>query len=332
MLVNAFTKITEMSLMTSVAVIIVLLLRIWLKRAPKVFSYALWGIVLFRLLCPVAVQSDFSFFGMVDVPYRASSILTAPAEYLPSNTPQEQYPALVPANNITAEIGKTPLPQSEEAANADKKAALLNIAAYIWLGGVLIMAAYAAFAYRRLRRRLITASLLKDNIYLADEIISPFVLGLGRPKIYLPSSLGEQEQAYIIMHEKYHIKRRDHLWKALAFAALCLHWFNPLGWVAFIQAGKDMETSCDEAVIKQMGIGIMADYAASLLSLATGRKIVAGMPLAFGEGDTKERIRNLAKWRRPTFWVIAAAVIIGLNVGASKRKFGSRVKLNAFFG
>ena len=152
---------------------------------------------------------------------------------------------------------------------------------------MLVMVLYAMVSYIRLRRKLITASLLRDNIYLADEIAFPFVMGLLRPKIYLPSSMAEQEQPYILMHEQHHIRRRDPVIKALAFLALCIHWFNPLVWVAFIMAGKDMEMSCDEAVVRKMGTGILADYTASLLSLATGKHIIAGMPLAFGEGDTK---------------------------------------------
>jgi hypothetical protein len=169
---------------------------------------------------------------------------------------------------------------------------------------------YAAVSYIRLRRKLITASPLRDNIYLADEITSPFVMGLFRPKIYLPSSMEEQEQSYILMHEQHHIRRFDHIIKALAFVALSIHWFNPLVWIAFIMAGKDMEMSCDEAVIRKMGDGILANYAASLLNLATGRRVMAGVPPAFGEGDTKGRIRNLANRKKPALWVIAVAVIV----------------------
>lgn len=130
-------------------------------------------------------------------------------------------------------------------------------------------------------------------------------MGLVRPKIYLPSDMEEREQAYIIRHEQHHIRRGDHIIKALAFLALSIHWFNPLVWVAFIYSNKDMEMSCDEAVVKKMGDGILADYTASLLSLATGKHIIAGMPLAFGEGDTKGRIRNLAK--------LAQACVLGCD-------------------
>ena len=185
----------------------------------------------------------------------------------------------------------------------------MAIGTYVWMGGVLVMSISGFVTYLRLRRKLVTASRLRDNIYLADEIDSPFVMGLIRPKIYLPSAMEEREQSYIILHEQHHIRRLDHIVKTLAFAALCVHWFNPLVWAAFILSGKDMEMSCDEAVVRKMGAQIRADYAASLLSLATGKRIIAGMPLAFGEGNTKSRIKNLANWRKPVFWVVFVAVI-----------------------
>ena len=184
----------------------------------------------------------------------------------------------------------------------------------IWLAGMALLLAYSLVSLLRLRRRLVGAVRLRDNIYLADHIPSPFVMGLIRPKIYLPSDLRETERGYILRHEQYHIRRRDHLVKFLSFLALCIHWFNPLVWAAFVLSGKDMEMSCDEAVVKALGEEIRADYSASLLSLATGRRIVAGMPLAFGEGDTGSRIRNLLSWKRPRPWVMAvcAVVCVGL--------------------
>ena len=193
----------------------------------------------------------------------------------------------------------------------------MTVATYVWIAGVLVMAAYSVVSYRRLRQKLLTASPLRENIYLADEITSPFVMGLVRPNIYLPSDMEEREQAYIIRHEQHHIRRGDHIVKALAFLALSIHWFNPLVWVAFIYSNKDMEMSCDEAVVKKMGADILADYTASLLSLATGKHIIAGMPLAFGEGDTKGRIRNLANWRKPAFWIVLVAVVACVALAVS---------------
>ena len=200
---------------------------------------------------------------------------------------------------------------------------------------MIVVAIYGIVTYLRLRRRLITASPLRDNIYLADDIDSPFVMGLIRPKIYLPSAMEEREQSYILLHEQHHIRRLDHVVKALAFVALCIHWFNPLVWVAFILSGKDMEMSCDEAVVKKLGTQIRADYTASLLSLATGKRIIAGMPLAFGEGNTKGRIKNLANWKKPAFWVVLVAVIvcimlaIGLLTNPKQDSFKLRIVVPA---
>lgn len=302
-------KLLNMSLTASVAIVFVLLLRLLLKNTPKVFSYALWGIVLFRLICPVSVESGISLFGLLDIPAAESGALTSRIEYVPNDILHMEYlddKRPVPGND---DAGNHTLSQGGGQPGADSLETLTAAAACIWLAGISAMGIYAAVSCIQLRRKLITASPLRDNIYLADDITSPFVMGLFRPKIYLPSSIKEQEQPYILMHEQHHIRRFDHIIKALAFAALCIHWFNPLVWIAFIMACRDMEMSCDEAVVRKMGAGVLADYTASLLSLATGKHIVAGIPLTFGEGDTKGRIRNLANWRKPAFWVILAAVL-----------------------
>lgn len=302
-------KILNMSLTASVAIVFVLLLRLLLKKAPKVISYALWAVVLIRLLCPVSIESGLSLFGLFDTPTVDMTENSSAVEYIPSNIVHTEFPEVVlPVPGVGEAITEV-LPQGEEQLRADPLEGPIFIATYVWWGGILVMAIYGIVTYLRLRRKLITASPLRDNIYLADDIDSPFVMGLFRPKIYLPSAMEEREQSYILLHEQHHIRRLDHVVKAVAFVALCIHWFNPLVWVAFILSGKDMEMSCDEAVVRKLGTQIRADYTASLLSLATGKRIIAGMPLAFGEGNTKGRIRNLANWKKPAFWVVLVAVI-----------------------
>lgn len=304
-----FPKILNMSLTASVAIVFVMLLRLLLKKAPKVISYALWGVVLFRLLCPVSFESGISLFGLFETPTVGATDRTSMVEYIPSNIVHTEYPEVVlPIPGIGDTITEA-LPKGEEQLRADPLEGPIFIATYVWWGGILVMAIYGIVTWLQLRRRLVTASPLRENIYLADDIDSPFVMGLIRPKIYLPSEMEQREQSYIILHEQYHIRRLDHIVKALAFVALCIHWFNPLVWVAFILSGKDMEMSCDEAVVQKLGTEIRADYTASLLSLATGKRIIAGMPLAFGEGNTKGRIKNLANWKKPTFWVVLISVI-----------------------
>ena len=186
---------------------------------------------------------------------------------------------------------------------------------YVWAAGMAVMLLFSAFSYRRINKQIEIAVPILDNIWIADDIKSPFVIGFVRPRIYLPGNLGEKEQEYIILHEQHHIRRFDHIFKALAFLALTIHWFNPLVWLAFGLACKDMEMSCDEAVIRKLGGKFRADYSASLLSLATGRRIIAGSLLAFGEGDTKGRIRNLAKWKKPAVWVLILAMVVCLILG-----------------
>ncbi len=302
-------QLLNMSLTASVVIVFVLLLRLMLKRTPKVISYALWGIVLIRLLCPVSIESNFSLFGLMDAPVEEQGELTSSIEYVPNNIVHTEYPTVVLPVPGVSDVINDALPKGDEQLRADPLEGPIFLATYVWMAGVLAMAVYAAVSYQRLRRNLLTAIHLRDNIWSADGITSPFVMGLFRPKIYLPNSMEQRELSYIILHEQYHIRRFDHIIKAVSFVALCIHWFNPLVWVAFIMAGKDMEMSCDEAVVKKMGEGVLADYTASLLSLATGKHIIAGMPLAFGEGDTKGRIRNLANWKKPAFWVILMAVI-----------------------
>ena len=315
-----FSKILNMSLTASAVILFVILARLALKKAPKVFSYALWLAVLFRLLCPFSVTSAFSLLGLFDPPVRKMTPVTSTVEYIPSaavpaDNPQTTSPAPAPSQPI-----RPAAPQGEASVNTDADGSFELLAAAftgIWAAGVLIMLLYSVLSFVRLRRRLIGATPLRGNIYLADHISTPFVMGLFCPKIYLPSALPESEYRYVILHEKYHIHRLDHVVRVLAYAALCLHWFNPLVCLAFFLSGKDMEMSCDEAVLKRLGEGVRADYSESLLRLATGRRIPAGMPLAFGEGDTRSRIKNLLSWKKPKLWISLAAAAACIAVIAA---------------
>ena len=303
-------RLLNMSLTASVAIGLVILLRFALKKAPKVFSYALWGVVLFRLLCPISIGSTFSVFNLIDTPAEDYGYVSSVIEYVPADIVHTENPSVVLPVPGVSEVINDALPQGEEQLRADPLEGRTFVATVIWMMGVLAMGIYSIISYLKLRFKLRVAIPLRENIFIADDIKSPFVVGLIRPRIYLPCNLSEKEQEYIILHEKHHIKRLDHVVKALAFIALAIHWFNPLVWVAFILAGKDMEMSCDEAVIQKVGSDVRADYSASLLTLATGRRIIAGTPLAFGEGDTNGRIHNLSKWKKPAAWIIILSVIL----------------------
>ena len=312
MLDTVFMQILDMTKVASIVIAIVLLARLLLKKAPKIFSYALWAVVLFRLLCPVSIEAPVSVVPKMGP--IAESYTLADTSISFEGASQAAQRAVGDALNggLGVQHIYTTTPDdhgSVEVVSSNWWEVWVLFGQYAWVAGIAGMAIYSTVAYFLLRRKLIGSVLLRDNIYLADGIGSPFVMGFIRPKIYLPSALSEQEQRYIILHEQHHICRGDHIIKALAFIALCIHWFNPLVWVAFVLSSKDMEMSCDEAVVKKLGEGIRADYSASLLSLATGRRIIAGTPLAFGEGDTKSRIKNMLSWKKPKTWIVLVALL-----------------------
>ena len=304
----------NMTLTGSFIILFVLLARFLLRKAPKVYSYALWAVVLFRLLCPVSFSSPVSLLGALDAPAATQSHTV---EYISPTIVHDPYPSIdIPVVAVDETINAA-LPQGQEQLVADPLEAPVSLATLLWVWGMAAMGLYSILSLLFLKRRLVGAAPLGENVYLVDHIQSPFVLGLFRPKIYLPSTLSEREQGYILLHERHHIRRADHIWKLLGFLALCLHWFNPLAWVSFVLGVKDMEMSCDEAVLKTVDADIRADYSASLLSLATGRPVIAGTPLAFGEGDTKSRVKNALKWREAPVWVralgaVACGVVIAL--------------------
>ena len=304
MIVDFLPELLRINLVTSIVILIILGARLILKRAPKVFSYALWAIVLIRLLIPVSIQSPISV--VPNTPAASGAVINSALPEIEFETLSDLEQNYYESQNTSSEDVQVYVSRTME------PIVYLSLA---WLVGVAVMVLYSGISYLKIRRMVRIAVPLRENIWIADDIKSPFVIGFIKPKIYLPNNLGEQEQEYIILHEQYHIRRLDHVIKALAFLALTIHWFNPLVWIAFVLACKDMEMSCDEAVIRKLGENVRADYSASLLTLATGHRIIAGTPLAFGEGDTKGRIKNLAKWKKPAIWVLVLTLIICLILG-----------------
>ena len=304
----AFAKILNMSLTGSIVIAVVLLTRLFLKRAPKIYSYALWAVVLFRLLCPLSITAGLSV--LKPIPVDTTPGISAVSYQPAAQAVRESIPAPIRQQFVPAQ-------PAEQLEQPETKLPPMQAAAYIWLAGASVMAVYSIAQYFALRRRLAEAVPVKENVYLADRISTPFVMGVIRPRVYLPSGTPREAETYILAHEEHHIRRGDPVWKLLGYAALCLHWFNPLVWLAFCLAGKDMEMSCDEAVIKRLGEHIRADYSQALLRLATHKRIVSGMPLAFGEGDTKGRVRNMAKWKKPKVWVSALCAALCLVILAA---------------
>ena len=314
MLDNIFSAVLSMSAKASIVVLAVLLLRLTIRKAPKIFSYALWLVVLFRLLCPVSFRSSVGLFpGLAAVP-AAQSTVTADT---PDNT-------LVPAVSPEKEPGDVALmvpvtPPEGAGLLSETTLSFWDTALlwgkYLWLAGALILLCKNLLALYKLRRALAVSLPAEENVFLADQIDSPFVLGLFRPKIYLPSSLREEEQEFILRHERCHIRRGDHAVKVLFFLALCLHWFNPLIWLAFSLFSRDMEMSCDEAVMKQMEGDIRTSYSEAILRFASGKHSPAAAPLAFAEGDAKSRIKNVLSYRKPAFWLVAVSAMLLVAAG-----------------
>lgn len=315
MLDRLFMQILDMSRIASIVILAVILARLFLKKTPKVISYALWAVVLFRLLCPLSIKAPVSIVPDMTPTAQNYSLADEPISLAGAGFAASR--AAGDALNGGLGIQYIPTTETDEDGSvryvtSDWWDVWILFGQYVWAAGIAAMLLHSMISYGKIRRKLKIIVPLRDNVYIADDIQSPFVIGFLRPRIYLPCGLGEKEQAYIILHEQHHVKRFDHIYKLLAFLALCIHWFNPLIWLAFVLAGKDMEMSCDEAVVREMGDGIRAEYSASILALATGRRIIAGTPLAFGEGNAKERIQNLERWKQPVLWVVIAAAAASL--------------------
>ena len=298
-LIDHFPDLMDINLTATIVIAFVICVRQFLKKAPKIFSYAIWGIVLLRLLVPVSIESPMSF-----VPERTEfSSMVEVNKVLPEiqfETPQDRADNEWYRENTAP---GEPLVQTYRSLDAE------TYLTFGWLMGIAAMLIYSLISYGKLKRKVRVVIPLEKGIYIADDIDTPFVMGFFRPQIYLPGTLDQTEQKHIIAHEKHHIHRGDHIFKALGFLALTIHWFNPFVWAAFILSGRDMEMSCDEAVIRKLGEDVRAEYSASLLNLATGRRMFSGTPLAFDEGDPTERVRNLARWKKPAVWIILISLI-----------------------
>ena len=299
-LIGHFPDLLSLNVTASIVILFVICVRQFLKGVPKIFSYALWGIVLLRLLVPFSIESPVSF-----VPARTEfSSIVEVNEILPEiqfETPSDRADNEWRVENTPSE---EVLVQTYHTADAE------TYLTFAWIAGIAGMLIYSAVSYIKLRRRVQIAIPLCKGIYLCGEINSPFVMGIFRPVVYLPDTLDDFEREYIIAHERHHIRRGDHIFKMLGFLALTIHWFNPFVWLAFMLASRDMEMSCDEAVIRKLGEEVRADYSTTLLNLASGHRLFTGTPLAFGEDDPAGRVRNLAKWKKPAIWVIVICILV----------------------
>ena len=313
-----FMNIFNMSLTATYCIAAVIVLRFMLKRQPKIFSYLLWSVVLFRLLCPFSVPSKYSFLRMdtdmvsqekIAEKRGAAGTMWHGKTYLQADNMQETE------GDETDYVltASTPVDTAwqDEATRLQR---IFAVSGWIWLAGAAILIAYSIGSAQRFGLFLHKSEPVGDDLYENEGISTPFVFGIFNPRIYLPAHLQPEERRYVLEHERVHVARKDYLIKVLAWGVVCLHWFNPFVWLAFILMERDMEMSCDEAVLRKLGTDVREEYSRALLSLSCAKATIGGCPIAFGEGEVKGRIRNILTYRKRTFAAVALVVVLLLVV------------------
>lgn len=310
-----FLKILNMSISASWLILAVLIARLALKKAPKWIRVLLWGIVAVRLICPFSIESPISL-----IPESAGHgefVSEWADDYIGEvsiiHDHSKYYDAAVAVGREPVYDGNgyyvvTRYDQLGEPPTIENT--VLPVLTAIWVIGVVLLFFYTIASYLRLRQRVSTAILLQGKIYQSENVNSPFVLGVIRPKIYLPFDMDEQDIEHVIAHEQAHIHRKDHWWKPLGFLLLTIYWFHPLIWLSYVLLCRDIELACDEKVIKRLSNELRADYMQALVSCSVNRRIIAACPLAFGEVSVKERVKAVMNYRKPSFWIVVLAVMI----------------------
>ena len=299
-----FLKLLNLSISASWLVLAVLALRLVSKRSPKWMNVLLWGIVALRLMLPFSIESALSLIPS------AETVSPAVVQFDPAPTITSGVSVIDNAVNpaLSEHFAAAPT------ASVNPLYVWTEIAGWVWLIGLGAMLLYALVSYLRLRRRVSVSLCVRENIYLCDAISSPFILGVVKPRIYLPSGLDEVQRQNVLSHERAHLARRDHWWKPLGFALLAVYWFNPVLWLAYTLLCRDIELACDERVIRTMDESAVKTYSTVLLACSMPRKAVITCPLAFGEVGVKERVRNALHYKKPAFWVVAASVAVCIVV------------------
>ncbi len=331
MVIDIFDKVFKMSISATIVICIILIIRYFLKSSPKIYSYLLWGVVLVRLLAPNSIESDFGILPngdrfvekniisddyTVEVNETGIGINVSENNATSESQKQEEIENSNPLNTAASSNINSNIPVTEEDTKSSVSDSTFSfdtstkVLSVFWVIGVIFLLAKSFIELEGLKKTLCKAELYKENIYFSDNISTAFVLGIIKPKIYVPKGLNESAIEYIVKHEKIHIKRKDPLFRFFGFLALCIHWFNPIVWFAFSKSGEDMEMSCDERVIKDLGYSIKKDYTSSLLALATTGSKIKAVPLAFAEQDTKTRVQNVLNYKKPKFWIVAGSISV----------------------
>ena len=294
-----FLKIVNMSISASWLVLVVLILRFVLKKAPKWVNILLWGIVAIRLICPFSFESALSLIPSAE---------TFPEKVISGPSFDVQTGITPVDNRINDYLGDRYFEGVTVPANNGNN--IMTILTIVWTIGILLLVAYTVISYWRLRRKVDTAVRYKDNIFQSENVKSPFVLGIIKPRIYLPFNMNGQDLEHVVAHEQAHIHRKDHWWKPFGFLLLTIHWFNPLVWLAYVLLCRDIELACDERGIKELGNEQRADYTQALVACSVNRRMIAACPLAFGEVGVKDRVKSVMNYKKPAFWGVVLAVIV----------------------
>ncbi len=294
---EVFLKVVNMSISASWLVLVVIALRFLLRRSPKWINVLLWGIVAVRLICPFTIESALSLIPSTE---------TISPKIMMDWTPEIDTGFTVLNEAVNPVITETFAP--EPVASANPLQILIPVAAVIWLAGIAALLLYTLVSYFLLKRKVATAVLLRYDVFQSEYVTTPFVLGIIKPKIYLPYTMSDSDIIYVISHEKAHIRRHDHWWKPLGFLLLTVYWFNPAMWAAYKLLCKDIELACDENVIRNMSRDQRADYAQALLSCSVKPHLVSACPIAFGEVGVKTRIKSVMNYRKPGFWLVLVAL------------------------
>ena len=294
-----FLKIVNMSISASWLVLVVLIPRFVLKKAPKWVNILLWGIVAIRLICPFSFESALSLIPSAE---------TFPEKVISGPSFDVQTGITPVDNRINDYLGDRYFEGVTVPANNGNN--IMTILTIVWTIGILLLVAYTVISYWRLRRKVDTAVRYKDNIFQSENVKSPFVLGIIKPRIYLPFNMNGQDLEHVVAHEQAHIHRKDHWWKPFGFLLLTIHWFNPLVWLAYVLLCRDIELACDEKVIKELGNEQRADYTQALVACSVNRRMIAACPLAFGEVGVKDRVKSVMNYKKPAFWGVVLAVIV----------------------
>lgn len=300
---DIFLKLLNMSITAGWLILAVLSVRFLFRKMPKWICCLLWGVVAIRLLVPFSIESAFSL-----------QLSAEPIQYrtVAEGENQAYVPSIDSSLSFVENRVNPALRDSfayEESESAAPLQIVTGVAGNIWFFGMLLLIVFALMSTIRLYFQVRESVRYKDNAYICDAVSTPFILGVFRPRIYLPSALSEEEMAYILAHEKAHLKRGDHLWKPIGYLILCVYWFQPLCWIAYMMLCKDIELACDEKVIRDMSFDDKKEYSRVLLSCATQRHFVISCPLAFGEVGVKERVKSVLNYRKPAFWIVILAVI-----------------------